>query len=151
MEKDKEKKSDKDFLSGVCEARTSTYRMICTKATSSKEMRQVLYKWKFKMWQVMLCFPGNLLPLRKMKLASITNRKQSDSRLSKTLKAKFGEDSILVMGNWGHKAHRVTWTNSWQRHVPNVEERRIASLLDWRVQNFINLSHLQRWSIRNLF
>ncbi|KAG1172611.1 hypothetical protein G6F70_006344 [Rhizopus microsporus] len=32
-----------------------------------------------------------------MKLASITNRKQSDSRLSKTLKAKFGEDSILVM------------------------------------------------------
>ncbi|CEG76469.1 hypothetical protein RMATCC62417_11365 [Rhizopus microsporus] len=38
-----------------------------------------------------------------MKLSFIINRKQSDSRLGKTLKTKFGEDSILVMDNWGTK------------------------------------------------
>ncbi|CEG78856.1 hypothetical protein RMATCC62417_13396 [Rhizopus microsporus] len=49
----------------------------------------------------------NLLPFRKMKLSSIINKKQSGSRLDKTLKAKPGEDSILVMGNWGGKTHKV--------------------------------------------
>ncbi|KAL4210784.1 hypothetical protein AB4K20DRAFT_1557149 [Rhizopus microsporus] len=43
----------------------------------------------------------NLLLFRKIKLSSNMNRKQSYSQLGKTLKAKFGEDSILVMGSWG--------------------------------------------------
>ncbi|KAL4205631.1 hypothetical protein AB4K20DRAFT_1953089 [Rhizopus microsporus] len=57
-----------------------------------------------------------------MKLASITNRKQSDSRLSKTLKAKFGEDSILVMGNWGHKAHRIQSPRPFRRAENTIVE-----------------------------
>lgn len=40
-----------------------------------------------------------LLLFRKLKFSSITNRKQSDSRLAKTLKVKFGKDSILVINN----------------------------------------------------
>jgi hypothetical protein len=42
----------------------------------------------------------NLLPFRKMKLSSIINRKQSDSRLSINLRKKFGNDAILVLGDW---------------------------------------------------
>ncbi|KAI7899206.1 uncharacterized protein BX663DRAFT_532908 [Cokeromyces recurvatus] len=40
------------------------------------------------------------LPFRKIKLPSYINRKQSDARLAKTLKRKFGEDCVLVFGNW---------------------------------------------------
>ncbi|CEG79453.1 hypothetical protein RMATCC62417_13918 [Rhizopus microsporus] len=35
-----------------------------------------------------------------MKLPSIINKKQSDTRLAKTLREKFGEVSVLVMGDW---------------------------------------------------
>ncbi|CEG77273.1 hypothetical protein RMATCC62417_12057 [Rhizopus microsporus] len=35
-----------------------------------------------------------------MKLSSIINKKQSDTRLAKTLREKFGKDSVLVIGDW---------------------------------------------------
>ncbi|CEG74346.1 hypothetical protein RMATCC62417_09581 [Rhizopus microsporus] len=41
----------------------------------------------------------NILPFRKMKLFSII-KKQSDTRLAKTLREKFEEDSVLVMDGW---------------------------------------------------
>ncbi|ORE04844.1 hypothetical protein BCV72DRAFT_257089 [Rhizopus microsporus var. microsporus] len=41
-----------------------------------------------------------ILPFRKMKLSSVINKKQSDTRLAKTLQEKFGKDSVLVMGSW---------------------------------------------------
>ncbi|KAI8644669.1 hypothetical protein BD408DRAFT_117180 [Parasitella parasitica] len=41
----------------------------------------------------------NALPFRKMKHSSTINRKQSDSRLAKTLRSKFGEDPVLVIGD----------------------------------------------------
>ncbi|KAI7900926.1 uncharacterized protein BX663DRAFT_537301 [Cokeromyces recurvatus] len=44
-------------------------------------------------------YPGSL-PFRKIKLSSNINRKQSDARLAKTLKQKFGDDCVLVLGNW---------------------------------------------------
>ncbi|KAI7905688.1 uncharacterized protein BX663DRAFT_429779 [Cokeromyces recurvatus] len=44
-------------------------------------------------------YPGSL-PFRKIKLSSYINRKQLDARLPKTLKQKFGEDCVLVLGNW---------------------------------------------------
>ncbi|KAI7902479.1 uncharacterized protein BX663DRAFT_531409 [Cokeromyces recurvatus] len=44
-------------------------------------------------------YPGSL-PFRKIKLSSYINRKLSDARLAKTLKQKFGEDRVLVLGNW---------------------------------------------------
>ncbi|KAI7900675.1 uncharacterized protein BX663DRAFT_537537 [Cokeromyces recurvatus] len=40
------------------------------------------------------------LPFRKIKLSSYINRKQSDARLAKTLKQKFGDDCVFVLGNW---------------------------------------------------
>ncbi|PHZ12824.1 uncharacterized protein RHIMIDRAFT_283552 [Rhizopus microsporus ATCC 52813] len=40
------------------------------------------------------------LKFRKMKLQSTINRQQSEKRLANALKAKFGEDAVLVLGNW---------------------------------------------------
>jgi hypothetical protein len=42
----------------------------------------------------------DLLPFQKMKLSSIVNRQQSDSRLSAKIREKFGKDSALVIGDW---------------------------------------------------
>jgi hypothetical protein len=41
----------------------------------------------------------DLLPFRKMKLSSIVNRQQSDSRLSAKIREKFGKDSVFVIGD----------------------------------------------------
>ncbi|KAG0763476.1 hypothetical protein G6F16_005000 [Rhizopus arrhizus] len=43
---------------------------------------------------------GGFLPFRKMKLSSFTNQQQSDKRLVKKLREKFGDDAILIVGNW---------------------------------------------------
>ncbi|GAA5802799.1 hypothetical protein HPULCUR_008274 [Helicostylum pulchrum] len=40
------------------------------------------------------------LPFRKMKLSSIINMKQSEQRLAKKLRQKFGQDSVIIIGNW---------------------------------------------------
>ncbi|KAI8076933.1 hypothetical protein BDF21DRAFT_473600 [Thamnidium elegans] len=42
----------------------------------------------------------NLIPFRKMKLSSYINQIQADKRLSKNLRKKFGNDCILILGNW---------------------------------------------------
>lgn len=42
----------------------------------------------------------DLLPFRKMKLSSIVNRQQSDSRLSAKIREKFGKDPVIVIGDW---------------------------------------------------
>ncbi|KAG1146151.1 hypothetical protein G6F37_005445 [Rhizopus arrhizus] len=43
---------------------------------------------------------GDFLPFRKMKLSSLTNQQQLDKRLVKKLREKFGDDAILIVGNW---------------------------------------------------
>jgi hypothetical protein len=43
---------------------------------------------------------GGFLPFRKMKLSSFTNQQQSDKQLVKKLREKFGDDAILIVGNW---------------------------------------------------
>ncbi|GAA5796416.1 hypothetical protein HPULCUR_001788 [Helicostylum pulchrum] len=40
------------------------------------------------------------LPFRKMKLLSFINMKQSEQRLAKKLRQKFGQDSVIIIGNW---------------------------------------------------
>ncbi|GAA5803261.1 hypothetical protein HPULCUR_008739, partial [Helicostylum pulchrum] len=40
------------------------------------------------------------LPFRKMKLSSFINMKQSEQRLAKKLRQKFGQDSVIIIGNW---------------------------------------------------
>ncbi|KAI9245273.1 hypothetical protein EDC94DRAFT_643458 [Helicostylum pulchrum] len=40
------------------------------------------------------------LPFRKMKLSSIINMKQSEQRLAKKLRQKFGKGSVIIIGNW---------------------------------------------------
>ncbi|KAI9259255.1 hypothetical protein EDC94DRAFT_160502 [Helicostylum pulchrum] len=40
------------------------------------------------------------LPFRKMKLSSIINMKQSEQRLAKKLRQKFGQASVIIIGNW---------------------------------------------------
>ncbi|KAI9269577.1 hypothetical protein EDC94DRAFT_639311 [Helicostylum pulchrum] len=40
------------------------------------------------------------LPFRKMKLSSVINMKQSEQRLAKRLRQKFGQDSVIIIGNW---------------------------------------------------
>ncbi|KAG2236350.1 hypothetical protein INT48_008332 [Thamnidium elegans] len=42
----------------------------------------------------------NLIPFIKMKLSSYINQIQADKRLSKNLRKKFGNDCILILGNW---------------------------------------------------
>ncbi|KAG1053897.1 hypothetical protein G6F43_004060 [Rhizopus delemar] len=43
---------------------------------------------------------GDFLPFRKMKLSSFINQQQADKRLVKKLKEKFGNNAILIFGNW---------------------------------------------------
>ncbi|KAG1466854.1 hypothetical protein G6F46_002871 [Rhizopus delemar] len=43
---------------------------------------------------------GDFLPFRKMKLLSFINQQQADKRLVKKLKEKFGNNAILIFGNW---------------------------------------------------
>ncbi|GAA5799124.1 hypothetical protein HPULCUR_004533 [Helicostylum pulchrum] len=40
------------------------------------------------------------LPFRRMKLSSVINMKQSEQRLAKKLRQKFGQDSVIIIGNW---------------------------------------------------
>ncbi|KAI9258356.1 hypothetical protein EDC94DRAFT_613515 [Helicostylum pulchrum] len=42
----------------------------------------------------------NSIPFRKIKLSSYINQVQADKRLSRNLRKKFGNDCILVLGNW---------------------------------------------------
>ncbi|KAI8095766.1 hypothetical protein BDF21DRAFT_435854 [Thamnidium elegans] len=42
----------------------------------------------------------NLIPFRKMKLSSYINQIQADKRLSENLREKFGNDCVLILGNW---------------------------------------------------
>ena len=39
-------------------------------------------------------------PFRKLRLLSFINQRQADHRLAKNLRAKFGKDCVLVIGNW---------------------------------------------------
>ncbi|KAG1560453.1 hypothetical protein G6F49_002680 [Rhizopus delemar] len=43
---------------------------------------------------------GGFLPFRKMKLSSFINKQQADKRLTKKLRERFGNDAILILGNW---------------------------------------------------
>ncbi|KAG1594451.1 hypothetical protein G6F48_001356 [Rhizopus delemar] len=43
---------------------------------------------------------GDFLPFRKMKLSSFINQQQADKRLVKKLRERFGNDAILILGNW---------------------------------------------------
>ncbi|KAG1613708.1 hypothetical protein G6F46_007501 [Rhizopus delemar] len=43
---------------------------------------------------------GGFLPFRKMKHSSFINQQQADKRLAKNLREKFGNDAILILGNW---------------------------------------------------
>ncbi|KAG0753763.1 hypothetical protein G6F57_014079 [Rhizopus arrhizus] len=43
---------------------------------------------------------GGFLPFRKMKFSSFINQQQADKRLAKKLRERFGNDSILILGNW---------------------------------------------------
>ncbi|KAI7905635.1 uncharacterized protein BX663DRAFT_583747 [Cokeromyces recurvatus] len=43
---------------------------------------------------------ANLLPFRELKLSSIINKQQFDHRLAQTLKQQFGNDAILILGDW---------------------------------------------------
>jgi hypothetical protein len=41
------------------------------------------------------------IPLRrKLKLSSILNKKREDDRLASSIRARFGQDCTLIMGNW---------------------------------------------------
>ncbi|KAI8075447.1 uncharacterized protein B0P05DRAFT_617285 [Gilbertella persicaria] len=42
----------------------------------------------------------NMLPFRKLKLSSYINRQQSDKRLCKNIRKHFGNDTVIVIGNW---------------------------------------------------
>ncbi|KAG1457122.1 hypothetical protein G6F56_006679 [Rhizopus delemar] len=42
--------------------------------------------------------PDGVLPFRKMKLSSFINRQQSDKRLCRSIRGKFGDDTIIVIG-----------------------------------------------------
>ncbi|KAI8086838.1 uncharacterized protein B0P05DRAFT_578067 [Gilbertella persicaria] len=42
----------------------------------------------------------NMLPFRKLKLSSYINRQQSDRRLCKNIRKNFGNDAVIVIGNW---------------------------------------------------
>ncbi|KAI8085881.1 uncharacterized protein B0P05DRAFT_585392 [Gilbertella persicaria] len=42
----------------------------------------------------------NMLPFRKLKLSSYINRQQSDKRLCKNIRKNFGNDAVIVIGNW---------------------------------------------------
>ncbi|KAI8079711.1 uncharacterized protein B0P05DRAFT_596778 [Gilbertella persicaria] len=42
----------------------------------------------------------NTLPFRKLKLSSYINRQQSDKRLCKNIRKHFGNDAVIVIGNW---------------------------------------------------
>ncbi|KAG1140577.1 hypothetical protein G6F37_008968 [Rhizopus arrhizus] len=43
---------------------------------------------------------GDFFPFRKMKHSSFINKQQADKRLAKRLREKFGNDAILILGNW---------------------------------------------------
>ncbi|KAG0867331.1 hypothetical protein G6F16_008848 [Rhizopus arrhizus] len=43
---------------------------------------------------------GSFLPFRKIKLSSFINQQQADKRPAKKLREKFGNDAILIVGNW---------------------------------------------------
>ncbi|KAG1492232.1 hypothetical protein G6F45_004510 [Rhizopus arrhizus] len=43
---------------------------------------------------------GGFLTFRKMKLSSFINQQQADKRLAKKLIERFGNDAILILGNW---------------------------------------------------
>ncbi|KAG1056690.1 hypothetical protein G6F43_001445 [Rhizopus delemar] len=43
---------------------------------------------------------GGFLLFRKMKLSSFINKQQADTRLTKKLRERFGNDAILILGNW---------------------------------------------------
>jgi hypothetical protein len=40
------------------------------------------------------------LPFRKMKLSSCINSKQAEKRLARDLRTKFGQDPVIIIGNW---------------------------------------------------
>ncbi|KAI8086987.1 uncharacterized protein B0P05DRAFT_578154 [Gilbertella persicaria] len=42
----------------------------------------------------------NMLPFRKLKLSSYINRQQSDKRLCKNIRKHFGNNAVIVIGNW---------------------------------------------------
>ncbi|KAI8082663.1 uncharacterized protein B0P05DRAFT_537931 [Gilbertella persicaria] len=42
----------------------------------------------------------NMLPFRKLKLSSYINRQQSDKRLCKDIRKHFGNNAVIVIGNW---------------------------------------------------
>ena len=44
--------------------------------------------------------PDGVLPFRKMKLSSFINRQQSDKRLCRSIRGKFGDDTTIIIGNW---------------------------------------------------
>ncbi|KAG1177485.1 hypothetical protein G6F70_000427 [Rhizopus microsporus] len=46
------------------------------------------------------CHSNDLFPFRKMRLSSFVNKQQSDSRLSAKIRVKFGNDSVIVIGDW---------------------------------------------------
>ncbi|CEG82723.1 hypothetical protein RMATCC62417_16752 [Rhizopus microsporus] len=52
-----------------------------------------------------------LLPFRKMKFSSKLFFEQNDQKLVRNLKAKFGHDAVLILGNWSApntKYHELT-------------------------------------------
>ncbi|KAG1435558.1 hypothetical protein G6F56_013927 [Rhizopus delemar] len=44
--------------------------------------------------------PDGVLPFRKMKLSSFINCQRSDKRLCRSIRGKFGDDTIIVIEEW---------------------------------------------------
>ncbi|EIE75461.1 hypothetical protein RO3G_00165 [Rhizopus delemar RA 99-880] len=64
-----------------------------------------------------------LLPLRKLKFSSKLFFDQNDQKLVHSLKAKFGQDAVLVFGDWS---------------APNVKNKK--KTLESRSSSYIELS-----------
>ncbi|KAK9766109.1 hypothetical protein K7432_005041 [Basidiobolus ranarum] len=60
---------------------------------------------------------------RKMKLSSFINRQQSDKRLARNLRKKFGDDAVITIGNWtvgNVKFHEPIRGIRMRRRLPGI-------------------------------